>query len=746
MASLQGHYLIKANPILPEEPVEQALNFTVDGIPCTSIAATPSGIYYLPKESDDFPDPKYGMVYDAEEKTWYSHSCRKITIDEPQSVSDDFWLLQNLAEPATITNPLTFRIKDEYFTVAAGISWFTWFIGNSANYRFEPTVDGFVTYDGYIISYKGKNVGIYEFIVSDEYTIEPQARLAISLPQKVEVSPLFAHKCSTGYIVMPNRTYTTPIMISEDYYHALPKERTYLNDYVSYEVANDNLTIWAGDLPANSAGYNFNISVEIARKIYDEMTEISLDIASDKCTVTELAPPYKVNIYGDYYVLNGVTSASISQTTIGFEDKLCHGVVIDEELFPYFEAFHKTLVSVGMLTLMVGMLVECAERIYGLSNGLVNYLNQEIGPEEVLGETVFFADGNIEKIRSGFIAAMAEEEKVSVDEVILTLKSAAAEANMTYEEYLDQMIEAKTEAPINTLRYGELVPLNEEMLEDIDSVIANKANLYSSSIKVQGYTLGGMVLYTMEGSDLPMRSEYSYTPASGTKLFGIYNGEKPITQDFVASGTNDFNITTPYTGIGSQIDSRHYWSIGGYTPPPDRNTPGSVYVTLQTCLAGNTLIEMSDGSQKRLDETCVGDLVKTPYGVERVIFTDAKANKQRNAYTDYYFSDNTVLRVIKNHRVYSPKRNKYVHITTLNIDDTIVKSNGEQVSLVDKKTVQERISHYTIFTENCNGYYANGILCGNIFANIKNTWIRKTLLMLYNKFILSKEQQQYGKS
>jgi hypothetical protein len=57
-------------------------------------------------------------------------------------------------------------------------------------------------------------------------------------------------------------------------------------------------------------------------------------------------------------------------------------------------------------------------------------------------------------------------------------------------------------------------------------------------------------------------------------------------------------------------------------------------------------------------------------------------------------------------------------------------------SLESKKIINEKINHYTIYTENTNAYYANGLLSGNFFSNLFPSWLRRLGVNTYMFLVL----------
>ena len=97
---------------------------------------------------------------------------------------------------------------------------------------------------------------------------------------------------------------------------------------------------------------------------------------------------------------------------------------------------------------------------------------------------------------------------------------------------------------------------------------------------------------------------------------------------------------------------------------------------------------MGDGSKKRLDMIERGDIIKVSGGkTEKVIFTDSKAHKSKSKYEDYYFSNGEKVRVIKNHRIYSADRRKYIHFSDLLKGEKVMSENG-LTTFLEKKVVE----------------------------------------------------------
>jgi len=153
----------------------------------------------------------------------------------------------------------------------------------------------------------------------------------------------------------------------------------------------------------------------------------------------------------------------------------------------------------------------------------------------------------------------------------------------------------------------------------------------------------------------------------------------------------------------------------------------TITVTLKypdvTCLTGDTLITMADGTQKRIDEITYQDKVLAidpetgKLCATGITYTDAKEHKVYNHYDKFEFDDGTVLTVVHRHRFYNCEDEKMIHIDTFTEGDRAYKIDGTMPKLVFMKEhfEEKETPHYTIFTEKQN-YFANGLLSGNHFT------------------------------
>ena len=142
---------------------------------------------------------------------------------------------------------------------------------------------------------------------------------------------------------------------------------------------------------------------------------------------------------------------------------------------------------------------------------------------------------------------------------------------------------------------------------------------------------------------------------------------------------------------------------------------------VMTCLTGDTLITLADGSSKRIDQLTLADKVLS-YNPDTMLlepdeitYTDSAEYKTHTEYKIYTFADGTTVKTVHRHRFYNVERQAMVYLDEWKIGEHAITIDGEIVALANEITCKTEIQHYTIFTKNQN-YFANGLLSGNRYT------------------------------
>lgn len=186
-----------------------------------------------------------------------------------------------------------------------------------------------------------------------------------------------------------------------------------------------------------------------------------------------------------------------------------------------------------------------------------------------------------------------------------------------------------------------------------------------------------------------------------------------------------------WTGISTLTSSKSiamgisYTDINGVQKTFDESLTLTSDITIteanDTCLTGDTLITLADGTTKRIDTITLADRVLA-YNPEtmvleadEIIRCDSNKIKIHNEYDIWTFNDGSVVKTVHRHRLYNVEKQAMVHMDEWNIGEHAIKMNGTKVALINHVNVQEEVRHYTIFTNHQN-YFVNGLLSGNRYT------------------------------
>lgn len=187
------------------------------------------------------------------------------------------------------------------------------------------------------------------------------------------------------------------------------------------------------------------------------------------------------------------------------------------------------------------------------------------------------------------------------------------------------------------------------------------------------------------------------------------------------------SVTDDTLSVTSEDDDYGYSDFDGVWEIIITDAVGAtltVYALIEyfSCLTGDTLITMADGTQKRIDEISKGEYVLSidtngNYIPAKITYSDSHLYKTHTHYDRFVFSDGTEIKTVKRHRFYNLDRQKFVYLNEWNIGERALKENGDIIELTEihLKDYVGEVRHYTIFCER-NIYFANGVICGNRFS------------------------------
>lgn len=138
-----------------------------------------------------------------------------------------------------------------------------------------------------------------------------------------------------------------------------------------------------------------------------------------------------------------------------------------------------------------------------------------------------------------------------------------------------------------------------------------------------------------------------------------------------------------------------------------------------SCLSGDTLITMADGTTKEMQYIKPNDLLLSRNGeLTRVL--QVCRGTFNSYHILYYFDNGAIIDETHEHRFFNKTQGFWQRLKHWNIGDIALDQNGNEVQLIKKERVDEEAENFGIFVESGN-YYANGLLSGE-------AWLNKPLL------------------
>ncbi len=284
--------------------------------------------------------------------------------------------------------------------------------------------------------------------------------------------------------------------------------------------------------------------------------------------------------------------------------------------------------------------------------------------------------------------------------------------------------------------------------------------------------------YTHTNNDFTLKLTNTVVIHSGSSTYGMpvagKDGKLYFTISssvgFVSTGTTSRSITIAYeftdNNGGDTLKFTHTWSIP-YSKDEQYNyssfTSDGTLTKLESssggstpCFTPDTLITLSDGSQKRVNELSFGDKILawdffSGSYVEKDIslLVNHGANLNNVIYTKY--SDGTLLKLVGEHGVFDFDLNKFVYITANNVTDYIghrfVKQNLEDgydiVTMTEGYVIKEYVEAWSVSSSVTSNAFASGLLTVAPPEDFYN-WVEMDEKLHYDVEQFMRDVETYG--
>ncbi|MBR6792794.1 MAG: InlB B-repeat-containing protein [Clostridia bacterium] len=291
-----------------------------------------------------------------------------------------------------------------------------------------------------------------------------------------------------------------------------------------------------------------------------------------------------------------------------------------------------------------------------------------------------------------------------------------------------------------------------------------------------GYTFNGW--YTAaSGGDKIGDAGASYTPSANITLYAQWEQisytitiskqeNATVTIDKTTAHYNDtISVTVSFSennsktltvkdASGNTVLSKSAAGTYTFTMPASNVTVEAS--SSGACFTPDTLITLSDGTQKRVDEVTFGDKILawdffTGSYVEKDIALLVNHGEALYEVANLQFSDDTMLRIIAEHGVFDYDLNRYVYITVDNMHEYIghrfvqYAEDGEYrlVTLTNAFKTEELTSAWSITSADSSNAFASGLLTVAPPEDFYD-WIEMGGKLVYDVAQFQKDVETYG--
>ena len=244
------------------------------------------------------------------------------------------------------------------------------------------------------------------------------------------------------------------------------------------------------------------------------------------------------------------------------------------------------------------------------------------------------------------------------------------------------------------------------------------------------YVDGGLYENTTGGQGYKLTLTNIYLNAGNTVSVHISNADgTSTTANTLSNGMSwenvkSFYITDTYGGVKKVTIN------GTDADMPTQATPYTLtqdtsFTFDNTCLTGDMLVTLADGSEKQIceltsDDTYLaydfttGDL--TAAKAEYIDAVNGHSGKFANKYQKYTFEDGTVIKEVHKHRFLNLRKMEFINLCDWEIGDRIYKIDGTTPALISKEVITEEVEHFTVTTAKYHNGFVQGCLYGDRYT------------------------------
>jgi hypothetical protein len=221
-------------------------------------------------------------------------------------------------------------------------------------------------------------------------------------------------------------------------------------------------------------------------------------------------------------------------------------------------------------------------------------------------------------------------------------------------------------------------------------------------------------------SSYAMYGDMAFCSAGDARMWSAYAGATKVTESgytYTADGTKIY--TSPMIDYGAS-DSAVLPLTEAAQKAMVAAGVTSINIVCGSCLRPGTPVRMADGTERRIEDVRVGDLVLSVDPETGGLVPDRVVAAPRGvgrAWDEWTFSDGTVVGTVGRHRFWNADLGEFMYLEAWNEGEQALSfadaSDRFGPLLVSRVHHDEESEHHTLFTEKYNNYFAAGLLAGN---------------------------------
>lgn len=222
----------------------------------------------------------------------------------------------------------------------------------------------------------------------------------------------------------------------------------------------------------------------------------------------------------------------------------------------------------------------------------------------------------------------------------------------------------------------------------------------------------------------------SFAPGAGDVLYSVTSGSTVSASGVMVFSVGVFSNALGLSATGANgvrfsngDDATPFFAMAWATNDAGTGYSAPAFGTSRVmCLAAGTMISLSDGTYKPIEEISYADDLLV-WDFDHGLYASAKPLwiKQESAAPSYNvltFDDGTTLHTVGQHRIFNQEAGCFSYPIDTPMETSSFNECGRFIRLIDKQVVHQPVDSFNIITDYHLNLFANGVLTSCSFNNM----------------------------